>query len=395
MRGQLLPRAGSPAQPTGDKAIVTGTHRARPAEETWEWIRPVLSRCGVTRVADVTWLDEIGIPVFQAIRPNAHTLSVSQGKGISAMLARVSAAMEAIELWHAEHPRVPTTTVTVERMEPALGYPLDALPLATRHFIGPDCRFDWYPATRIDGQGASYVPASLLRLDACVTGRWTPAAFRATSNGLASGNVLDEALLHGMYEVIERDASARARRYGTAEPVDLSTVDDAPARRLLELFEAAGVHVTVRALASPFRVPTFDVTITSPAFPTPFGGAGTHLDVGVALSRALTEAAQSRATAIAGARDDIGQTPYREAHFHSVNRSPAPPVAPVGARGGIDFTSIASVPLRSLSDETLHLAGRIESVTGRPPLYVDLTYPDIGIPVVHVVCPGTLSDTGH
>ncbi|WP_063829766.1 YcaO-like family protein [Streptomyces violaceorubidus] len=395
MRGQLLPQAGSPAQAAGDKAIVRGTHRARPPEETWKWIQPVLSRCGITRVADVTWLDEIGIPVFQAIRPNAHTLSVSQGKGADAMLARVSATMEAIELWHAEHPRVPTITATVERMKPALGYSLDALPMATRHFIGPDCRFDWYPAIRIDGQGDSYVPAPLLRLDACVTGRWIPTAFRATSNGLASGNVVDEALLHGMYEVIERDASARARRFGTAKPVDLSTVDDALAHHLLELFEAAGVQVTVHALASPFGVPTFDATITSPAFPTPFGGAGTHLDAGVALSRALTEAAQSRVTAIAGARDDIGRTPYREAHFESVNRSPAAPAAPNDGRRGVDFSSIASSSLGSLSDETRHLARRIESVTGRSPLYVDLTYPDIGIPVVHVVCPGALSDIGH
>ncbi|WEP00922.1 YcaO-like family protein (plasmid) [Streptomyces sp. FXJ1.172] len=110
------------------------------------------------------------------------------------------------------------------------------------------------------------------------------------------------------------------------------------------------------------------------------------------LSRALTEAAQSRATAIAGARDDIGQAPYREAHFFSVNRSPA---APLEARDAMDFTPIISTPLRDLRDETVHLARRIESVTGSPPLYVDLTRPDICIPVVHVVCPGALSDTAH
>ncbi|WEP00921.1 YcaO-like family protein (plasmid) [Streptomyces sp. FXJ1.172] len=270
MRGQPLPQAGSPAPPACEKIIFSGTHRVRPAEDTWEWIQPVLPECGITRVADVTWLDEIGIPVFQAIRPNAHTLSVSQGKGITATLARVSAAMEAIEVWHAEHPRVPVTTATVEHMEQALGYRLDTLPLAPRHFIGPDCRLDWYPATRIDGQGESYVPASLLRLDSCVTGGWTPAAFRATSNGLASGNVPDEALLHGMYEVMERDASARARRNGTARPVDLSSVDDASCLRLLERFESAGVQVTVRALASPIGVPSFDATITSPPLPGTF-----------------------------------------------------------------------------------------------------------------------------
>ncbi|MFB7600738.1 YcaO-like family protein [Streptomyces sp. NPDC056160] len=392
MRGQSLPRTGPPVPPARDKVVLDGTHRVRPAEETWQWIRPVLPLCGITRVADVTWLDEIGIPVFQAVRPDAHTLAVSQGKGVTASLARVSAAMEAIELWHAEHPRVPTMTSPVQDVEHLLGYRLDDLPLAPRHFLGPDCRFDWYPAARVDGQGDSYVPVPLLRLDACVTGRWAPTAFRATSNGLASGNVQDEALLHGMYEVIERDASARARRYGTARPVDLTSVDHTSCRRLLERFESAGVHVSVRALDGPFDVPTFDATITSAAFPVPFGGSGTHLDAGVALSRALTEAAQSRATAIAGARDDIGQAPYREAHVYSVDRAPA---AQRQAEDAIAFPSVKSAPLRDLDDERMLLARRIESVTGRPPLFVDLTRLELGIPVVHVVCPGTLSDTTH
>ncbi|MBA9006312.1 YcaO-like family protein [Thermomonospora cellulosilytica] len=392
MHGRSLAPTGPSAPPASAKVTSVGTHRVRPAEETWEWIRPILPRCGITRVADVTWLDEIGIPVFQAVRPNARTLSVSQGKGATAMLARVSAAMEAVELWHAEHPRVPVTTATVEEIEGELGYPLDALPLAPRHFVGPDCRFGWYPAARIDGAGTSYLPSSLLHLDSCVTGRWTPAAFRATSNGLASGNVLDEALLHGLYEVVERDAAARARRHGTGRPLDLSTVHDPTARMLLERLTSAGIHVTARFLPSPFGIPTFDAVITSSMFPVPFGGVGTHLDAGIALCRALTEAAQSRATAIAGTRDDLGQTPYREAHFSLVNRSPSPPLP---GRDAVDFASVVSAPLPDVRQEVVHVARRIESVMGHPPLYVDLTRPELGIPVAHVVCPGALIDISH
>ncbi len=73
-----------------------------PPEVTWERIRPILRTLGITRVADVTGLDDVGIPVHQAIRPASHTLSVSQGKGVTHELARVSAAMEMIELAHAE-----------------------------------------------------------------------------------------------------------------------------------------------------------------------------------------------------------------------------------------------------------------------------------------------------
>ncbi|GAA4250592.1 YcaO-like family protein [Dactylosporangium darangshiense] len=394
----LAQSSGLPQQSVisdSDKVFSVGTHRVRPPEETWDWIRPLLPEFGITRVADVTWLDEIGIPVFQAVRPNARTLSVSQGKGISPMLARVSAAMEGVELWHAEHPVIPVVAGTVETVEPGLGYHVDMLALASRHHLGPDCRLVWYPATRVDRHGSSLVPAALLHLDARVTGRWAPPLFQATSNGLASGNVLDEALLHGMYEVIERDASTRARRHGGARPVDLASVDDPTAGMLLEYLRRAGVDVTIRFLPSPTGVPTFDALIWSDLFPVPFGGVGTHLDTGVALCRALSEAAQSRATAIAGARDDIGRTPYRQARAFGVDRSPSGRSADVPAADVQALGSIISRPLRDVHLEALHVAQLIESVTGCPPLYVDLTRAEFAVPVVHVVCPGLLFDAGH
>ncbi|MGW5333839.1 YcaO-like family protein [Streptomyces bauhiniae] len=375
------------------KSIRSGTHRVRPPEETWEWIRPLLPEFGITRVADITWLDEIGVPVFQAVRPNAHTLAVSQGKGISRELARVSAAMESIEVWHAEHPALTAVTRTVDDMRAGLGYPLEALVTAPRHTLGPDTRLEWYPARTVDGHRPSYVPADLLYLDTCVTGRWTSASFRGGSNGLASGNVLDEAVLHGLYEVIERDASARARRDGPAELVDPASVNDPWARLVLDRFEKAGVSVTIRHLPSPSGVPTFDAVMHSDALPVPFVGAGTHLDAGVALCRALTEAAQSRVTAIAGARDDITRLLYRQARSGPANR---PGHIGLTAEGGlVDFASVVSAPLGDVRQESVEVARRVAAVTGSAPLYVDHTRPEFGIPVVHVVCPGALPDTGR
>ena len=85
------------------KVFFTGTHRVRPPEETYEAIRPLLRDFGITRLADVTGLDIIGIPVVMAVRPLGTTLSVAQGKGATLLLAKVSGAMEAIEFWHAEN----------------------------------------------------------------------------------------------------------------------------------------------------------------------------------------------------------------------------------------------------------------------------------------------------
>jgi ribosomal protein S12 methylthiotransferase accessory factor len=85
------------------KNFTYGTHRLCAPAETFNRISQHFATVGITRIADVTGLDMIGIPVCNAVRPNAKSLSVSQGKGANLLLAKVSAAMEAIELYHAEN----------------------------------------------------------------------------------------------------------------------------------------------------------------------------------------------------------------------------------------------------------------------------------------------------
>jgi hypothetical protein len=63
------------------KAHFSGAHRVREPAQTWDLVSPLMGDYGVTRVADVTGLDVIGIPVWMAVRPLAATLAVSQGKG--------------------------------------------------------------------------------------------------------------------------------------------------------------------------------------------------------------------------------------------------------------------------------------------------------------------------
>src|SRR6266852_5774176 len=84
------------------KKYLLGTHRLVTPECTLQAIRPLLREFGITRCADVTGLDSVGIPVYCAIRPRARNVQVSNGKGVSPDEANVSALMEAIELAHAE-----------------------------------------------------------------------------------------------------------------------------------------------------------------------------------------------------------------------------------------------------------------------------------------------------
>jgi ribosomal protein S12 methylthiotransferase accessory factor len=369
--------------------VVDGTHRVRSPQQTWEWIEPKLHLAGITRIADVTWLDEIGIPVFQAIRPNSRNLSVSQGKGISLALARASAAMEAMELWHAEHP-APSGACresTVREMEQTVGYQVRDLALARRHYLNADTRLRWRQVSRVDGQGDSFIPADLIRLDYRFDPRWSPPLFAPSSNGLASGNVLAEALLHGMYEVVERDAVWRARPQ-QLHLVDIETIENAQLSALTDRFRAAKVRVAARLVVNRYQIPTFVVHIWSDAVPVVCAGAGTHLDARVALSRALTEAAQSRVALISGARDDIGKSAYREIRAAESAPSSEAPGLLERDTAAVAFSDVESACVQDIDAEVALVASRIRQAAGHDPLYADLTRTDVGVPVVHVVVPG-------
>ncbi len=82
--------------------------RLRPLAETWAWVAPHLAQVGITRVAELTGLDVLGVPVFTAVRPNAPMLAIAQGKGLTPLAAKLSAMMEAVEHHHAEQIHLPT-----------------------------------------------------------------------------------------------------------------------------------------------------------------------------------------------------------------------------------------------------------------------------------------------
>ena len=92
--------------------------RVRRPEETLAALRPRLVDFGITRLARLTGLDEVGIPVWAAARPNASTLAVSQGKGVDDAAAAASAMMEAIEVATAERRDLPRVSCPRARWRP-------------------------------------------------------------------------------------------------------------------------------------------------------------------------------------------------------------------------------------------------------------------------------------
>ncbi|MGI5158325.1 YcaO-like family protein [Microbispora sp. CA-102843] len=362
------------------KVRLPGTDRARDPAASLEMAGHAARRAGISRVADITMLDTLGIPTFQAVRPTARTLAVSQGKGVTPDLAKLSAMMEAIELWHAEQPMRPLTTASPREVAGELGYDVHALPLCTPTLLHDGLPVDWVAAKSLADGSRALVPRDVVEFTLVRRTGWNPPAFFSSTNGLASGNTQAEAILHALYEVIERDAVTAFVTGGDRgvriDPASLGSpvVDD-----LCVTMERAGVRLEARSLTSPTGLPCFVARITCDDYPPPFMGFGCHLSSEIALSRALTEAAQARLGYVSGARDDLRPDIQDDL---SAKRRPEPaveagaPISPMHAH-------------ESLVDDLEDVVKRAAVAFSHAPLVVDLTREDIGVPVVRVLAPGS------
>jgi ribosomal protein S12 methylthiotransferase accessory factor len=303
------------------KGYTSGMHRVLAPEATLAKIAPQLASFGITRCADVTGLDRLGIPVYCAIRPRNRTLQVSNGKGLRPADAKVSALMEAIELFHAEYPNGALERTSLKSM---LGdgrrvlSPSILPDYRTQLFFSADFVIDWVKAEDLLSNQDVWLPASAAYL--C-----SPMLYHWSSNGLASGNHLVEATLHGLYELIERDAVSRLSSKGRVSfsPkhcrfIDQKTVSDRPVRELHDQLLAADIKLVLIWVKSCVPVHTFlAVLLDREAFSLCSQvniGYGCHLSVSVAATRAITEAAQSRLTFIHGSREDLTPDAYLRSH---------------------------------------------------------------------------------
>lgn len=313
---------------SSDKIFREGTERAVPPRETLARVRPLMSKLGITRIADVTGLDRIGVPVVAVIRPNSRSVSVAQGKGLTLDAAEASGLMESIESYHAEHARLPLLHGSAREL--AQLHPLadvTRLPLLATSTFHPDLPLLWTAAVDLASGASVLVPYEVVHTDFRVPLPAGSGAFLMSSNGLASGNNLPEALSHGICELVERDANTLFVMGGgtkqSSRHVDPTTVTDPACRSVLERFEAADCAVGIWETTSDVGIPSFlailaDHDAHSARPMPPMTGSGCHPRRHVALLRALTEAAQGRLTIIAGARDDLSGRGFDE---HTAVRS--------------------------------------------------------------------------
>jgi ribosomal protein S12 methylthiotransferase accessory factor len=381
------------------KRFRSGTHRTAAPEETLARVRPFAARMGITRLGNISGLDRIGIPVAVAVRPNSRSVSVAQGKGLELPQAMASALMEASEVFHAEEigsvRRAAYRDLAMRETVAAPG----TLCAGARAF-DPAAVIGWVEGRDLLQGTPCWVPAEIVHTDYALLR--PDGYFLAGSNGLASGNHRIEAINAALCELVERDAvalwMARPLRERAGRVLDLASVDDADCLTLLHRFEAARMAVRVWDVTTDISIATFlceirDLAPDDPHLQRRFHGSGCHPDRGIALSRALTEAAQTRLTYIAGIRDDLPPEEYKATPGDDIRDALIDALARETTPGS--FIATPSFATDDLGEDLREALARLAAVGIERVVAVDLTRPEFDIPVIRLVIPGLEWDPHH
>ncbi|MBY5805427.1 hypothetical protein ELI49_28430 (plasmid) [Rhizobium ruizarguesonis] len=369
--------------------------RAVTPAQTLAAIRPHLREFGITRVGLLTALDVLNIPVAFATRPNSHTLSVFQGKGIDNDAAMTSAAMEAVETRIAEIAPADLTQATVDSMraEHAAMIDLDNVARCAPDEIGSS-PIAWCTGLDILSGSSVFVPWWLVGLDH--RGE-RPAGFEQSSDGLASGNTPSEAVLHGLCELVERDAWALTQLKSPERlresRIDPASFGDAVIDVMTDRITRAGMKLLLLDMTTDIGVPAFLAVImpgnlsdrVDARWSHVCGGCGCHPDPVRAALRAITEAAQSRLTAIAGSRDDFSPRIYQR-----LDRSAAMQQVVELCEGDGRMRSFQARHRRpaTIQESIGHIADRLTATGIEQIVVVPFPHRALPISVVRVIVPG-------
>lgn len=338
----------------------------------------------------------------------------SGGKGGSAAQARVSALCEALERFSAVYRGGEEDTRGSQAEVPGALDPADLLLFSEAQYSNrtvwnqtTTSAFQWVPEPfdqraevewsrvwSLSSGTEAFVPTSMLYFGF----RGPDARFgTADSNGLAAGQTLEEAVLQGFLELVERDAVALWWYNRTRHPaVDVGTFGDDYVERVFCHYENIGRRAWVLDLTSDLGIPVF-VAISGrvgAAAPEIIFGFGAHLDPSIALRRCVTEMNQMLATVrrppearrgqLRGEFDDALKW-WEEATFEEHAY-----LVPSGSSVGREQAAHGYEPSGDILGDVracLEIARRHELE-----VYVrDMTRSDLGLPVVKVMAPGLRS----
>ena len=229
-----------------------GTYRAHEPRDTLAKLEPLIwNTFGISRVANITGLDNINIPTYTAIRPLSKLVTTSQGKGITNDLAKISAIMESIEGWHAERTPKADVVGTYQQLKGKKNLVnLEKLQLSNsfelHHQVFEAINFAWLKGIELNTGQEIYFPKCLIDLNTEILHRQSDHYnffFGCSSNGLASGNTYEEAVCHGLFEVIERDNWALSEwNPEQKRNIDASTINSTHLKAIIGQLNTQDIH---------------------------------------------------------------------------------------------------------------------------------------------------------
>jgi ribosomal protein S12 methylthiotransferase accessory factor len=270
----------------------------------------LLKDFAISRVANITGLDIIGVPVFTTVRALSKTIAIHGGKGLDPAMCRAGAIIEAIEFEVAEQRNSKAIMAQAFQIPEEERLAIEDCFPARSSIVTEFTPMAWETATNIQNGQEKLMPSDLIWMIPRI--KEQPLLYLQTgSNGLAGGGSLEDAILSGLYEILERDAwtlnqfildncGCQPRR------VPLISLPE-PVEALVRKIENAKLKLHLFDCTNDYRVPAMSAMIldfTGNCAGT-FAGYGCHLNAEIAAIRAITEAIQGRACYIAGARDDM------------------------------------------------------------------------------------------
>jgi oxazoline/thiazoline synthase len=242
-------------------------------------------------------------------------------------------------------------------------------------------QIEWSPVWSLRDERFKYLPTSLLYF--FYRG---PGQINTDSNGCAAGNTLEEAIVQGFLELVERDAYAIWWYNRLQRPqVDLSYFDDSYVRDLRTQLAENGRRLWVLDVTSDLEIPTFVAILhwMHNSHENIEFGSGAHFDSRIAMLRALTELNQFLSIGLMGGGTGEkpsldGSTPLRLQDHPFLTPSNHPALQP----------AFASTFGRLDTREQVTACVRLAEREGLDFLVLNQTRPDIDVPVVRVVVPG-------
>jgi ribosomal protein S12 methylthiotransferase accessory factor len=373
------------------KVYILETHRSKSPADTLRFIEGMKETLDMKSFQDATSLDRIGLPVFTCyrIRPD-QSKTWHTGKGFTAVQAQVSLTMEGIERYCSEFREEYRNRLVLDsyrnlRKKGLAVLDPEALILPQFSQYAPDDRFHWVSGYDLIGGEEILTPACTVyhpfHLD-------DKSLINTHTDGIASGNTLEEAVFHALMEVIERDAWSIAKFSG--DPRDAVAIEDRPENRFLldivEKFNRAEIEIIAKDITSDIGIPViaaFSQDLKQESM-IPIDGFGAHLDPKVAMARALTEVATTRALFIQkygfdGLREDL------PAYYFMDN---AEEDFRFYAHAEKDLAEMEVGYHEDLLEDIKQSSGILQSHGYERLIVVDLTRPDVGLPTVRVIVPG-------